>query len=129
MKENKSNEGRFSLKGKGLGTVTEAMVRKRAGELALVNGRSRHEILDSDLEQARRELTGEETLVPERTPAESLPEESREAVPESTAHRAPTIRPPDEQEFAEELVDEGVEDAEQDQMVRATEESLKREKR
>ena len=33
---------------------------------------------------------------------------------------------PDEQTFAEKLVEEGVEDAEQDQMVKATEASLKR---
>jgi len=126
MKDNQSSQGRFSLKARGLGTVTEAMVRERASELAVLNGRSKHNILDSDLEEARRELTGEETLVPERRPAEKLPEESREALPESAGHRAPTIPTPDEQTFAEELVEEGLEDAEQDQMLRATRASLKR---
>jgi hypothetical protein len=129
MKENRIEEGRYSLKGRGLGTVTEDMVRMRAGELAIINGREPGRILDADLEQARRELTGEERLNPEPSLAEQLPEESRwEEVPESTGHQAPTIPTPDEQTFAEKLVEEGVEDAEQDQMVRATRAGRKRDR-
>jgi len=129
MKENQDQEGRFSLNGRGLGTVTEEMVRQRAKELAQINGRSAHQILDSDLDQARRELTGEETLNPEPTPAEQLPEETRwDPIPESSGERAPTVPADDEQTFAERLVDEGVEDAEQDQMVRATREELRKDR-
>jgi Mg-chelatase subunit ChlI len=127
MKENRIDEGRFSEHAHGLGTVTEAMVRQRARELAVINGRSEHNVLDSDLAQAHRELTGEERLEPLPTPAEELPEDSRWIpVPESTGHQAPTVPASDEQTFAEKLVEEGVEDAEQDQMVRATKESLRR---
>lgn len=127
MKENRNEEGRFSLNGRGLGTVTEDMVRQRARELAQINGRSAGQVLDSDLEEARRELTGEERLVPEETPAEQLPEEDRwEAVPESTGQQVPTVPAPDEQTFAEKLVEEGMEDAEQDQMIKATREGLRR---
>lgn len=130
MKQDRYEEGRFTEHGRGLGTVTEAMVRKRAGELAVINGRSEKNILDSDLDQAYRELTGAERLVPESTPAEELPEESRwEEVPSSSGHRVETGSAPDEQTFAEKLVEEGVEDAEQDQMVEATRQSLKRETR
>jgi len=130
MKENRIEEGRFTEHAHGLGTVTEAMVRQRAAELAIINGRSRHNVLDSDFAQVRRELTGEERLIPELTAAEQLPEESRwEAVPESVGHKAPTVPAPDEQTFAERLVEEGVEDAEQDQMVEATRESLRRDTR
>jgi len=39
MKQNQSEAGRFSDRGQGLGTVTEAMVRERAGEIAAINGR------------------------------------------------------------------------------------------
>src|SRR5579859_2049147 len=114
MKENQIEEGRFTERARGLGTVTEAMVRQRAGELAIINGRSAKQVLDSDLEQARRELTGAERLNPPPTPAEELPEENRwEAVPESVGQKAPTVPAPDEQTFAEKLVEEGVEDAEQ----------------
>ena len=66
MKQNKIEEGRFSQKARGLGTVTEEMVRKRARELALISGRDEKQMLDSDLAQARRELTGEQRLTPEQ---------------------------------------------------------------
>lgn len=128
MKEDRIEEGRFSQHGRGLGTVTDDMVRKRAAELALISGRPGN-ILSTDLDQARRELTGEERLNPEPTAAEELPEEARwEEVPESTGQQAPTVPAPDEQTFAEKLVEEGVEDAEQDQMVRATQAGIRRDK-
>ncbi len=129
MKQNQIEEGRFSQHARGLGTVTEEMVRRRARELAVISGRAPDQVLDFDLDQARRELTGEERLVPEPSAAEQLPEGDRwESVAESVGHKPPTVPASDEQTFAEKLVEEGVEDAEQDQMVRATRESLRREK-
>jgi hypothetical protein len=130
MDENPSpieEQGRFSEHGHGLGTVTEEMVWQRALELALINGRAGN-VLSSDLAQAQRELHGDEGLNPQPTPAEQVPEEGRwEITPDDTGTRAPTVAPPDEQTFAEKLVEEGVEEAEHDQMVRATRESLRRE--
>ena len=129
MRENRKEEGRFTEHARGLGTVTKAMVRQRAEELAVINGRSRHQVLDRDLEQARRELTGQEGLVPEPTRAEQLPEEDRwESVPESAGGQAPTVLAADEQTFAEQLVEEGVEEAEHEQMLEATRQSLGRER-
>jgi hypothetical protein len=126
MKQNQIDKGRFIQHGEGLGTVTEEMVQKRARELALISGRQN--VLDSDTEQARRELLGEERLNPPPTRAESLPEDQRwDPVPASTGEKTPVTPPPDEQTFAERLVEEGVEDAEQDQMVKATKQSIKRE--
>jgi hypothetical protein len=119
-----NNRGRFTQHGQGLGTVTEEMVRQRAEELALVNGRPNGQILDSDLDQAWRELTGRETVVPTPTLAEELTEDERwEPVVESEGGRVPVVPAPDEQTFAEELVEEGAEDAEQDRMVQGTRES------
>jgi len=130
MNENPIEKGRLTQRGRGLGTVTETMVRQRAGELAVINGRSEKNIIDSDVEQARRELTGEENLVPQPSKAEEVPEDGRwDPVPGSTGQTAPTIAVPDEQTVEEKLVEEGVEEAEQDQMIRATRESLRREKR
>jgi len=129
MKPNQIETGRLSDHGHGLGTVTEAMVLKRARELAVINGRDENQVLDSDLDQARRELTSEERLDPERTPAEKLPEENRwEPVPECVGHQQPAVPAPDEQTFAEKLVEEGVEDAEHDQVLSATRQRAKREK-
>ena len=86
-------------------------------------------MLDSDLAQARRELTGEEGMTPNPTAAEQLPEESRwKTVAESTGRRAPKVPVADEQTAAEELVEEGVEEAEHDQMIKATREQLKKDR-
>lgn len=129
MRENRIEEGRFTEHGHGLGTVTREMVQQRARELALINGRSGHQVLDSDWAQAKRELTGEARLNPPATAEESLAESERwDPVPESSGHQVPSVPTPDEQTFAEKLVEEGVEDAEQDQMVRATRESLRQER-
>ena len=43
----------------GAGTVTRGMIRERAVELALNDGRLAHEASQSDWEQARQELTEE----------------------------------------------------------------------
>lgn len=130
MKQRRIEEGRFSVGGRGLGTVTEEMVRERASEIAVMNGRSKHKVLDSDLDQARRELLGEERLNPESSQADSIPEGSRwQLAGGSTGGKVENVPAPDEQTFAEKLVEEGVADAEHDQQVQATEESLRREKR
>src|SRR2546421_5304120 len=129
MKKNQIEEGRLNERGHGLGTVTEKMVQQRARELAVINGRSPNQVLQADLLQARRELTGEEGLNPEPTAAEQVPEEERwEPVPVSTGTKAPTVPAADEQTYTEKLVEEGVEEAEQEQMFEATRESLRREK-
>src|SRR6266496_123602 len=105
MKQRDIEDGRFSHHSEGLGTVTEEMVLKRARELAEINGREADNVLESDLEQARRELTGGERLPPQQTKAEELAEERRwEAIPESKGEQAPTVAPPDEQTYSEKLV-------------------------
>jgi hypothetical protein len=125
MKENPVEQGRFTEQGHGLGTVTREMVLKRAKELAMISGRDH--IRDSDFAQAKRELTREEDLPPEPDEIENLTEDERwEPVPESVGKEAPKIPPADEQTFAEKLVEEGVEDAEHDQMKRAARESRRR---
>lgn len=130
MKQNRIEEGRFSINGRGLGTVTEQMIRDRASELAVINGRSKHNILDSDLEQARRELQGDERLTSETSAEEQIPADERwENNTGSEGTRAETVPAPDEQTFAEKLVEEGVADAEHDQEVQATRASLRRDQR
>jgi hypothetical protein len=130
MNEKRIEEGRFTHHGHGLGTVTQEMVEARAKELAQLNGRTSDNVLDFDREQAYRELTGKERLVPEEGPAEQLPEEARwEEVPTSSGQRVEAVPAPDEQIFSQELVEEGVEEAEHDQMVAAARESRRRDQR
>lgn len=129
MKQNRNEEGRFSAGARGLGTVTEKMVRARARELAIIAGREEHDITETDFEQALRELTGREGLNPTSTPAEQLTEEERwDPNPQSSGSQAPNVPASDEQTFAEKLVEEGVADAEHDQMVQATKQSAKRDR-
>jgi hypothetical protein len=125
MKRNRIEEGRFTAKGRGLGTVTREMVLQRAREIAEISGRSH--VIDADFQQAHRELTGEELSDPKLAAAEQLPEDKRWVeVPEDEGHKIPEVPAPDEQTFAEKLVDEGVEEAEHDQMTRATREAARR---
>jgi hypothetical protein len=126
MKQNPHEEGRFSEGGHGLGTVTEAMVLKRARELALINGRTEHQVLESDIQEARRELTST-VSEPVSTPAEEIPEEDRwEAVADNSGHEVEPLPTPDEQTFAEKLVEEGLEESQHERMVEATRESRRR---
>jgi hypothetical protein len=110
----------------GLGSVTPQMVRQRASELAVINGRAPDQIWQSDLDEAKQELIGE----PASEPAEELLELDPEAgawnpVPGSQGHRmAGETNEDTEDEAPMEsvlLVEEGIAEAEHDQMVQAIE--------
>lgn len=110
-----------------MGTVTRGMVVKRARELAVINGRSEDQMLQSDFDQAKRELTGRGEVVEEQeSPRPRSHSELRETVRGTRGRQARTVSPHDEQTDAQKLVEEGVSDAEHDQMVEGTRESLKR---
>jgi hypothetical protein len=103
------------------------MVMKRAREIAVINGRSQNNVLDTDLDQAQRELEGEDEINPPPTAEESVPEDKRwDPVPGSEGQQAPTSPAPDEQTDAEKLYDEGVADAEHDQEIQATRDAARR---
>ena len=102
------------------------MVRKRAAELAVINGRSSHKVSASDWEQAKRELTGSEEIDPQEAKLESAPEAERwDPVPGSQGHKVPEAPSEDEdgegRSDNERLVEEGIEEAEHDQMLEAVE--------
>ena len=108
----------------GVGTITRKMVRQRAVELAIINGRSAREVSRADREQARLELTGISGPDPTEVALESAPESQRwDPVPGSTGGKVPAL--PGEDEDAEgrsdneRLVDEGIAEAEHDQTRQA----------
>ena len=108
----------------GVGTVTDKMVRERAVELALIDGRTAQEVSKSDLEQAKRELTGGSDMDPNEALLESAPESERwDPLPGSTGRVMPVTSIDDEDDegrsVGERLVEEGVLEAEHDQMVQA----------
>jgi hypothetical protein len=125
MKTNPLKEGALTENSAGIGTVTRKMVRKRAAELAVINGRSAQEASKSDWEQAQRELTGDSDTDPNAAVLESVPESERwDPVPGSTGHKVPVAPSADEDDEGrsdnERLVEEGIAGAEQDQMHQAS---------
>ena len=114
----------------GLGTVTRKMVRERAIELAVINGRSAEEVSKSDWEQAKRELTGESNPDPNEAVLESAPESERwDPVPGSIGQKVPVASGDDEDDEGrsdnERLVDEGIAGAEHDQTRQAARAAVK----
>jgi len=125
MKTNLLKDGNISENSAGIGTVTRKMVRERAIELAAINGRSAQDVSKSDLEQAKRELTGDADTDPKEAALESAPESERwDPVHGSTGHKVPAAPSADEDDEGrsdnERLVDEGIAGAEHDQVVQAT---------
>ena len=126
MKRQRIDEGRISNHGRGLGTPTPEMVQKRAREIALINGRPANQVTETDLEEARRELTGADHADPEVEPQLRAEVAQWEAAAGSAGEQAPTLPAHDEQTDTERLVEEGIAEAEHDQMVEGTKESMKR---
>ena len=124
MKIDPEKEAAIMINTAGVGTVTREMVRKRATELALINGRSAHEVSITDWAQAKRELTGEPDPDQTELLLESAPESERwDPLPGSTGNVVPVTsidgEDDDGRSLGEKLVDEGVQEAEQDQMLQA----------
>ena len=129
MKTNPLKQGLLTENSAGIGTVTRKMVRTRAVELAVIDGRSSEEVSQSDWEQAKRELTGEPETDPKEVILESAPESDRwNPVPGSAGDKVRVGSSADEDDEGrsdnERLVEGGIEDAEHDQMRQA---NLKRE--
>jgi hypothetical protein len=133
MKTNPLKQGVLTENSAGIGTVNRKMVRERAIELAVINGRSAQEVSKSDWEQAKRELTGEPDPDPKEAALESAPESERwDPVPGSTGHKVPVASSDDEDDEGrsdnERLVDEGIAGAEHDQTRQASREAAKKDK-
>ena len=123
--KNLLKDGQMTENGKGIGTVTRGMVKERAVELAIINGRPASEVSITDWEQAKRELTGGSDADLKDTLLESALESERwDPVPGSTGQKAPESTSDDENEDGQsdsaKLVEEGVTEAEHDQMLQAT---------
>ena len=134
MDNNPLNQGVFIEHGLGVGVITRKMIRERALEVALLNGRKAHEVDPSDWEQAKRELSGGPEVDPETAILEALPEAVRSyALPDSEVSRAPESSREDEDEEGRSetvrLVDEGAQEAARDQCLAAAREAQKQRRR
>ena len=124
MKTDPLKQGALTENGAGIGTVTQQMVQVRAAELAVINGRSEADVSVFDLEQAKRELTGDTDIDPKDALLEAASESERwDPVAGSTGHKVEATSNEDEDDEgrsdSERLVEEGVAEAEHDQMVQA----------
>jgi hypothetical protein len=100
----------------GIGTVTPQMIEERARENARSDGRA--EPNDLDRTRAREELTGA-TSVSEKSPTREEPGRDWGMPLVSSGEKAPTVRPEDDENIPEKLIQEGVEEADHDQRKRA----------
>jgi hypothetical protein len=130
MKTNPLKDGALTENSTGLGAVTRKMARERAVGLAVIHGRSAPDILKSDWEQAKRELTVESDVDPKEAALESVRESERwNPVPSSEGRKAPIASSADEYDEGrsdkEGLVEEGIAGAKHDQMRQAAREAEK----
>jgi len=125
MKKNPLKDGSLTVNSEGIGTVSPEMVKARAVELAIIDDRTAQEVSKADLEQARRELTGEPDLDPKEAILESAPDSERwDPVPGSTGHKAPVAASEDEDEEGQSdntrLTEEGIAGTELDSSLQAS---------
>jgi hypothetical protein len=133
MNTNPLNKGILSENFVGVGTVTREMVEKRAVELALINGRPAADVSPSDRDQAMRELTGEPEMDPKEAILESAPESERwDPLPGTPGHQASESSSEDDDDegrsLGERLIDEGLKEADHDQMLQAAKDEEREEK-
>ena len=124
MNPNQLKEGVLTQHTIGIGRVTRSMVRKRAVELAVIDGRSAHDASKSDWEKAKIELTGMLPMDENETALEAAPETARwDPIPGSVGAQTERMAGEDEdaegRSDCERLVAEGVAGAEMDLELQA----------
>jgi hypothetical protein len=120
------SDGNVEEHARGLGTVTPEMVRQRAREIAFINRRAAGKPTPDDWEEAKCELTEGRSA---HDPMEDIPVSKRwDPVPGTPPRQAHNLGADDEQMVSETLVENGVEEAEHEQMVEGTRESVRRDR-
>jgi hypothetical protein len=115
------DSGRIQIHGRGIGEISDSDIQRRASEIAHMDGRS--EAAEQDRFRAREELLHAGTPPPPPEADESTkPVESWGKGPASRAQRGVRTDLEDEVSAAEQLVSEGLEEADHDQRLSATEE-------
>jgi hypothetical protein len=118
-KTTRARAGKIEVHSRGIGALGEADLERRARELALIDGHA--EPTPDDWDQARAELSGGVVEPGEDdSMTDSLSRDPSDP-PANRGEQVPDIEEPDddEEEVAERLVSEGVEEAEHDQMLAA----------
>ncbi len=121
MNKNPLNKGIIEKNSVGIGEISGEMIAERGKELALIAGQP---MTKEDCEQALRELTGGNDMDDNQAFLESVTEDKRwDPLPGSTGHQIEDLVSEDEDEDGRDesaqLVEEGVREAEHDQMLQA----------
>jgi hypothetical protein len=105
------------------------MVQQRAREIALSDGRAGNEVTSADWEQARRELLGASNSPNVESDIEEASSTAGwDPAPPSIGHRTDTQEVDDEETMAEQLIQEGIEEADHDERVQAGRETRRHER-
>ena len=114
MNEAQPPSGKILRGTEGLGTVTSQMIEERAREIACSDGRSPPN--DLDRTRAREDLIGF-TSGSEKVPTREEPGRDWQMPLVSTGEKAPTVRPEDDENIPQKLIQEGIEEADHDQRL------------
>jgi hypothetical protein len=130
MNKNPLNKGIIEKNSVGIGEISSEMIAARGKELALIAGRPMTRV---DCEQALRELTGGTEMDDKQAFLESVTEDKRwDPLPGSTGHQVENLASEDEDDDGRnenaQLVEEGVREAEHDQMLQAAKATRKKDK-
>jgi len=121
MNTNPLKQGNIAVNLSGIGTVTWEMVKQRASEIAVINGRTDGRIQESDWVEARSELTGSMEADP------TAGTEGWSSAIGGTGKVAPESPGEDTDEeghsTSAQLVEQGLQEAEHDTMLRAARKS------
>jgi hypothetical protein len=118
--------GQFVAGTAPLGTVTRAMVEKRAKEISVINGRNGNDYTQNDFEQARRELAGFQNVEASELDGSAPDTGGWLGEAGDRGDRAPVRPAKDEQTFAEDLVKQGVEEATHHSMLAGAQRSAEK---
>lgn len=124
MNTNPLKDGVLTDHSVGIGRITRRMVRERAIELAVIDGRPTSETSKSDWERAKSELAATAEMRPNEAAQEAAPESARwDLVPGSAGRQAAESASEDEDDDGRsdqtQLVNEGMAGAEKDSVLRA----------
>ncbi len=117
MKTSRHCYGKISDHFNGLGTVTRDTVVQRAREIAVINGRGPNHYNQDDFTEAKRELMGDALVNGREVDGELIDElVTWNESPNATGHPVEREELEDEQSWAVQLVEEGMVEAEHEQM-------------
>jgi len=119
MNESTDQDGKIIIHDTGAGVPSPEQVEERARELAVIAGRVASDFTNADVAQARDELL--RSGPPEPADADRAVAEVTvwDEPPGSAGRQAVNRGPQDEANIAQELVEEGLEEALHDEMVEA----------